>query len=191
MNVYDAIMNRRSIRKFKQENIPVEDLEKLVKAASMAAYPANVQPLKFAIISGKPTTDEIFECTRWAGYLQDGAPKTDERPTAYIAILGDKNIKKGTDFQVENGAAGTTIILTALEMGIASCWLGALNRDRIKEILALPENLTVLDLISLGYGAQNSSAVEMKDGDIKYYLDENGDLKVPKRSLEEVLYKIV
>ena len=85
----------------------------------------------------------------------------------------------------------TTIILTALEMGIASCWLGALNRDRIKEILALPENLAVLDLISLGYGAQNSSAVEMKDGDIKYYLDENGDLKVPKRSLDEVLYTIV
>ena len=50
MNVYDAIMTRRTIRKFTPEKVSRETLVKLVKLASMAAFGANLQPLKFKII---------------------------------------------------------------------------------------------------------------------------------------------
>lgn len=187
MRVYDAIMNRRSIRKFSQTPILHEDLLELVRCAGMAAYPANVQPLKFALIEEKETCKEIFACTKWAGYLKNGAPEEDKRPTAYLVILGDASIKGG-ELQVEVGAAGMTVTLAALEKGIASCWLGALDRERIAEILALPEHLKVKDVIALGYPAQKSRPEEIKDGDVKYYLDEEDILHVPKRSLEEILY---
>ena len=185
MKVYDAIMSRRSIRKFTQTPVKTEDLTELVKAAAMAAYPANLQPLKFAMIT--ENLDEVFACTKWAGYLEDGAPKEGERPTAYLAILGDSTIKK--EFQVETGAAGMTILLAAEEKGLAACWLGALNRGKLSEILDLPEHLKMLDLIALGYGAQESVAEPAKDNNIKYYMDENGILHVPKRSLDEVLWQ--
>lgn len=188
MKVYDAIKSRRSIRKFRQEPIPAEILMKLVDCARMAPYPMNLQPLKFAILSDEKLLEEIYPCTRWAGFLEDGFPKEGERPTAYILMLGDTEIKKNSDFQVEVGAAGTTITLAAVEEGIASCWLGAINRDKIREILGIPENLTVLDLIALGYPAQESQAVPMVDGDFKYYMREE-TLQVPKRSLEEVLWE--
>ena len=83
-----------------------------------------------------------------------------------------------------------TILLAARERGIASCWLGALDRAELGRILELPEYLVMLDLIALGYPAQESRAVEMRDGNVKYYLDENGTLQVPKRSLDEVLYTL-
>ena len=188
MKAYDAVMNRRSIRKFSQEPIPKEVLTKLVDCARMAPYPMNMQPLKFAILSDEKLLEKLYPCTRWAGFLEDGFPKEGERPTAYILILGDTEIKKNSDFQVEVGAAGTTITLVAMEEGIASCWLGAINREKIREILEIPQNLTVLDLIALGYPAQQSQAVSMKDGDFKYYMKEE-TLQVPKRSLEEVLWK--
>ena len=187
MRVYDAIMNRRSIRKFSQTPILHEDLLELVRCAGMAAYPANLQPLKFALVTDEKECKELFACTKWAGYLENGTPEEAKRPTAYLVMLGDTNIKKG-DMQVEVGAAGMTITLAALEKGIATCWLGALQREKIAEILALPEHLEVKDVIAMGYPAQKSRPVAMKDGNVKYDLDEDGVLNVPKRSLEEILY---
>lgn len=189
MNVYDAIMQRRTIRKFTQEKIGKDNLIKLVDCARMAAYGANLQPLKFAVVDDEKDLNEIFPFIKWAGYLQDGAPKENERPTAYIAVLGDKSLKAADTYEVEAGAAVTTIMLAAEEMGLASCWLGAIKRDEIKSALNLADNLRVVYLLALGYPAQESESVEMKDGNIKYYLD--GDkLKVPKRALDEVLVKI-
>jgi len=188
MNVYDAIMQRRTIRKFKQDKIDKDNLIKLVDCARMAAYGANLQPLKFAVIDNEAKMNEIFPSIKWAGYLEDGAPKENERPTAYIAVLGDKSLKASDSYEVEAGAAVTTMMLAAEEMGLASCWLGAIKRDEIKAALALDENLSVVYLLALGYPMQKSESVEM-NGDIKYYLD--GEvLKVPKRSLDEVMVKI-
>ena len=188
MNIYDAIQNRRSIRKFTQEPIAKEKLLQLVDCARMAAYPANVQPLKFKIIDDVALLKEVFPCTRWAGYLENGTPTQEERPTAYILMLGDTSIIKYSDYQVEVGAAGATMTLAATGAGIASCWLGALNREKLREILNIPEHLIILDMIALGYPAQRSQAILREQGVIKYYLGEENVLQVPKRSLEEVLY---
>lgn len=186
MDVKTALLERRTIRKFAQKPIAKEDLLDLVEYARVAAYPANLQPLKFAIISDKEVCDRIFPDTKWAGYLADGTPKCDERPAAYIAVLGDNSIKKS--FEVEAGAAVTSMMLGALDKGIASCWIGALTKKSIMKTLNLSEdNYSLLYLLALGYPAQESRICEMKDSDVKYFIDENNTLNVPKRSLEEIL----
>jgi len=186
MDVKTALLNRRTIRKFTQEPVKKNDLEDLVEYARIAAYPANLQPLKFAIVSEKNLCDKIFENTKWAGYLPDGTPKTDERPTAFIAVLGDTEIKNS--FEVEAGAAVTSMMLGALDKGIASCWIGALNKKSIMEILELDqEKYSLLYVLALGYPAQESQICEMKDSNVKYFIDENNKLNVPKRSMDEIL----
>ena len=188
MEVSKALINRRTIRKFTQEAIPGRDLLDLVEYARVAAYPANLQPLKFAIIDKKVLTDKIFPHTKWAGYLTDGTPKENERPTAYIAVLGDKSIKNS--FEVEAGAAVTSMMLGALDKGIASCWIGALDRAKIMDILDLDkDNLELLYLLALGYPEQESQICELTK-DVKYFIDENHVLNVPKRSMEEILLDI-
>lgn len=185
MTVYDAIMNRRTIRKFEQKPIEHSILVKLVDCARMAAYAANMQPLRFKIIDDKKTIDKIFPHTRWAAMLQDGTPSEEERPTAFIALVGDTSIKKS--FECDAGSAATTMLLAAQEMGIASCWLGAINRSEIKSILELEDKYELLYLIALGYPMQKSRAVDAKNGDIKYFMGEDGELRVPKLPLDEVL----
>ena len=185
MNVYDAIMKRRTIRKFEQKAVSEDNLVKLVDCARVAAYGANVQPLKFMIVNNSKTLQKIYPMTKWAGYLADGAPKENERPAAYIAVLGDSSIKSNKMYEVEAGAAVTTMMLEAVEMGLGTCWLGAIQRDEIKKLLKLDENLDVVYLLAVGYPKQESKIVDMKDNDVKYYEDENGVINVPKRSLEE------
>ncbi len=189
MSIIKAMKTRRSIRKFQQKPVEREILVDLVDCARLAPYPANVQPLKFAIVNTKEKLDEIFDCTKWAGYLENGTPTTDERPTAYIVILGDASIKQGTDFKCETGIAGSHIVLGAVEYGLATCWLGAINRERIAEALSLPDNLLVQDIIALGFPMQESRVSCMTDN-VKYYLSEDGALNVPKRSLKEVLLEV-
>ena len=177
MNVYDAIMKRRTIRKFEQKAVSEDNLVKLVDCARVAAYGANVQPLKFMIVNNSETLQKIYPMTKWAGYLADGAPKENERPAA------------NKMYEVEAGAAVTTMMLEAVEMGLGTCWLGAIQRDEIKKLLELDENLNVVYLLAVGYPKQESKIVDMKDNGVKYYEDENGVINVPKRSLEEILIK--
>lgn len=189
MTVYEAIMNRRSIRKFEQKEIAYDTLEKLVDCARMAAYVVNTQPLKFMIINDEKTRSAVFEHTKWGAMIENGTPKENERPTAFIAVFGDRNIKANSSFDVEAGAAITSMMLAAVEEGLASCWLGAINRKAIKEIIYNSDDMELLFLLALGYPAQKSVAVEIKNGDTKYYMGDDNILRVPKRSLEEVIIK--
>ena len=173
MNITEAIKNRRTIRKFEQKPVSKDDLIKLIDLTRYAAYGANLQPLKFAVMDNP---DEIYPLTRWAN----------ERPLHYIAILGDTSIKK--NFETDAGAAITTMMLAAEEMGLATCWLGAIDRDKIKEMLKT--DYQVLYLLAVGYPAQKSKIIDIEDGSIKYFEDENGVINVPKRSLDEIIVNI-
>lgn len=187
MNVREAIERRRTIRKFTDRVIDKSDLHELIDCARLAAYGANLQPLKFRTVTEENEVKSVFPHIKWAGYLTDGAPKEGEKPNAYIAILGDTQIKKNGAFETDAGAAITTMMLRATELNLATCWLGAINREKISEILHIPENLNLLYLLAVGEGAQESVACDMTGGDVKYFMGEDNVLNVPKRSLEEII----
>jgi nitroreductase len=187
MNVYELILKRRTIRKFKQQELPEEVLKKLVNAARVAPQAANMQPLKYIVINDEKLLELIFATTSWAGYIRpQGDPQEGEKPAAYIVILVDTEIKKA-GYDVDAGAAVENIILTALEAGIGSCWLGAINKDKIKEILSIPDKYIIHTMLALGYPLEEP-VMEEENGSIKYYKDETGKLHVPKRKLEDVMF---
>lgn len=187
MNVREAIENRRTIRKFSDTPIDRADLHELIDCARLAAYGANLQPLKFRTVLDKGELERIFPCIKWAGYLQDGTPKDGEKPNAYIAILGDTDIKPNGAFETDAGAAVTTMMLRATELSLGTCWIGAINREKIAKELSLPENLKLLYLLAVGVPMQESKICDMKDGDVKYFMGDDGVLNVPKRALTDIV----
>lgn len=189
MNVKEAIFKRRSIRKFSQGLVGEEALADLIDCARVAAYGANIQPLKFRMITNEDETAKLFPSIKWAAYLEDGAPKEGERPTAYIAVMGDLSLKANGAFETDAGAAVTNMMLRAVEMGYATCWLGAIDRDMITKILNLPENLKLLYLLAVGKASQESVMTDIEQGNVKYYIDENGIVNVPKRGIDEITVK--
>lgn len=180
MNTFDAIKSRRTIRKFTQETVSDDELITIIDAGRLAAFGANMQPLKFSILRN---ADEIYPCTKWAGYLTDWNPAKHERPTCYIAILGDTSIKK--TFETEAGSAIANMMLAAVELGLGTCWLGALNRTKLKQILNT--DYEVVYLLAVGHPAQEAKCTDIKDNNIKYFEDKDGIINVPKRTLDEVI----
>ena len=184
MNVSEALLKRRTIRKFKQTPIEYEKLKALVNYARLAPFAANIQGLKYKIITDETLRGKIFNNVKWAGYLPKGAPEQGFRPTAYIAVLGDTKIKDS--FETDAGAAVTSMLLGAAEMGIGCCWMGAIRRRDISLILKLPEKYSLLYIVALGYPAEESKECAYKDSP-KYFYDENGILNVPKLSLDDII----
>ncbi len=188
MNVLEAIKNRRTIRIFKQIPVEKQDILKIIDAARLAPTGANLQPLKYKIITKETTRREIFPHIKYAGYLPDWNPSFEQCPTAFIAVLNDTDIKPAEKSECDSGAAIMNMCLAATELGLGSCWLGSVNRAEIKKLLKLENNLDITYLLALGYPDQEASYFEMTDS-IKYYHDENNNVFVPKRSLEDIIVK--
>ena len=186
-SVYKLILHRRSIRKFKQDPVPVNILKKLVNAARLAPSGANLQPLEFVVINSKDICDDVFRTLAWAGYISPrGIPGPGERPVAYILVLANTSIRK-ENYQWDAGAAMENMILTALAEGIGSCWIGSINRARLAELLGIPPHLVIDSILALGYSAE-SPKKEILKKDCKYWKDDKGRLHVPKRDLVKIIH---
>jgi len=180
----DIFKERRSIRKFTQEKISPELLDYIADCGRLAPSGANLQPVKLCIITEK--VKEIFPHTKWAGYLPDWSPSEDEAPTAYIAIIGDSDIKPNGDFELDAGIVGTAMTYAAESKDISSCWLGSIDRPEISKILSLKENEKLLYLIGFGYKDQESTMTDNSQT-VKYTMDEKGKITVPKRSFKDIV----
>ena len=125
----------------------------------------------------------------WAAYLppEQGTPKADELPTAFIAVLQDDNLPGASDVDV--GLALGSLTAAAWAHGVGSCIMGAIDRPALKELLALPEGVRLCYMVALGYPTHESHLVEMQDGSVKYYLDADRNYCVPKCGMDEVLLK--
>jgi len=183
--IYDTILKRRSIRSFKQKEIDFEILKKCVNAGRLAPSAANLQPLEFIIVNEKKTCSKIFNALGFAGYLKDWNPKESESPAAYIVILcNDPNNKwyvRDASFASEN------IVLTAEGYKIGSCVICNIDKEKIRDILKIPEKIIIDSVIALGYKNEKSVIKDYTDS-VKYYKDKDNVLHVPKKKMENVMH---
>lgn len=187
MNVYEAIKKRRTIRKFKSLPLKNEDIMQIIDCARLAPYAANLQPLKFSVVTDKETRLKMYPHIKYAGYIPDWDPEFEETPPVFIIVLNDTNIKTTKASEVDSGAAVAHMCLAATELGIDTCWFGSVGKKEIKEMLSFPDHLDITYVLGLGYGAQTGEYEDIKNNDHRYYFDENGNVRVPKRSMEEII----
>lgn len=188
MSVYDIALKRRSIRIFQPKLIPLSILKKLINAARCAPSGANLQPCEFILANQKQVIKRIFSALKWAGYIRpEGNPPAGREPTAYIVVLIN-NKKKPLSPEADAAAAVENILLVATDLEIGSCWLGSIDKNKIKRTLKVPAYCEIKYVVALGYPDEKPKT-ETAKGSIKYYKDKSGRLHVPKRTLGEVLHR--
>lgn len=191
MHTYDAIRKRRTIRKFNDFSVKRECVLQIIEAGRLAPCSANLQSLKYLVVEDKKIRQKMYPYIKYAGYVPDWNPKFDETPNVFIVVLNDTNIKPTKSSEVDSGAALANMCLEATGLGIDSCWLGAICRDELKMVLDIPMQLDIMYILGLGYGAQHSSIVDMKNNNPKYYFDADDNVYVPKRLLKDVIIGFV
>jgi nitroreductase len=186
MKVYDAIISRRSIRRFDQKPVDLEILKKCVNAGRLAPSAANLQPLEYIIVIDKTLCALLFEALHWAAYIQPKwTPKETERPIAYIVVLVKDT--QNPYYERDVGFATENIVLAAEGEGLGSCILCNIERTKIQELCNIPLTLAVDSVIALGHKAEKSVVEDLKDS-VKYWRDEKDVLHVPKRKLDDIIH---
>jgi nitroreductase len=190
MNISDLIKKNRTYRRFDESNrVEYKVLEQLIDLARQSASGANKQPLKFLLYHTKPDCERIFPSTAWAGYLKEWpGPDSGERPSAYIIILGDTSISES--FGVDHGIAAQSIMLGATEAGLGGCMIGSIKRDELRKELKIPDKYEILLILALGKPVEKVVIDEIRNGDVKYWRDNERTHHVPKRNLDELILKL-
>ena len=188
MTLRELVLKNRSYRRFHQEvSIELETLRGLVDLARNSASGANQQPLKYILSCDPEKNAAIFPQLGWAAYLKDcPGPVEGERPSGYIVILGDKNIRES--FGPDHGIAAQSILLGATEAGLGGCIIATIRKEGLRQALSIPDHYEILLVLALGAPKE---VVQIEavgpDGNIKYWRDEQGVHHVPKRSLDEII----
>lgn len=190
MNLHDLIYKTRSYRRFDEsQHIDLNTLETLIDLARLSASGANRQPLKYVICNKPVDCERIFPSLVWAAYLKDWpGPDNGERPTGYIIILGDKSISEV--FGVDHGIAAQSIMLGATEAGLGGCMIASIKREELRNELNIPDNFDILLVLALGKPVEKIIIDDIKDGDVKYWRDNEKNHHVPKRILKELIIKL-
>jgi len=164
--LFDLARRRRSCRKFTGEKIPDEIVDEILKVALLAPSSWGGHPIEFIVVRNKSTIQKISACKRMgAGPL----------PQADVAIVVMANTA-GLELWIEDAAVASTYILLAAEQfNVGACWIHIRNRagqhvsadEEIRELLGVPKNFSILNVVALGVKAENKSARTENDLPLK------------------------
>ena len=190
MDFEEVVYSRRTIRRVKQEPRSKQTLKKLINYAQVAPAGMNFQALEYIIVLDQEQRNNLFPMVKWSAGLpkEKRNPEDNRRPMGYIIVLVNTDIKKSADFDA--GAAVENILLGAVNHGLGACWMGSINRKKIKKLFDISDNYDIKFVISLGIPDEESHIEEHEDS-FKYWKDDEGDMHVPKRSLEDVIKDII
>jgi nitroreductase len=148
MDTLKAIRERRSIRKYKSDEVTDEDLNTILQAGRWAPSASNKQPWHFIVIREHDMRYKLADIHNYGRFMK-------ESPVV-IVVLGDP-VKHPKYHLADAHQAVQNMLLTAHSLGLATCWMGVRDTDyepQFRKELDIPKQLRVVCSISLGYGDQ-------------------------------------
>lgn len=191
MSVMEKLLTRRTYRRFAQKAVPQDVVEDIIEAVRLSSCGANRQAVRLVVVNKPEDVASVQPLVKWAAYLppEQGTPKADELPTLYVAVVQDTAIPG--DLNTDTGIALANMTLAAWDKGVGSCIMGAINKPALSELLGIAEPDKLAFMVALGYPAHTAKVVPMtEETGIKYYLDEDRNYCVPKRSREELAREV-
>lgn len=157
MNVLDVIKTRKSVRKYLDKPIEDEKLMTVFEAGRFAPSASNRQEWRFVIVRDHGTRRRLAEAANGQAFVG-------EAPVMIVACAEtDGHIMSCGQlcYPIDVAIALDHMTLAAVELGLGTCWIGAFNEKKVKEILDIPEQIRVVALMPIGYPA-DPSAVQKK-----------------------------
>ena len=149
MNILDLIKSRRSVREFIGEEVSDEQIAEILEAGQWAPSGLNNQPWRFVIIKDTDVIEKIADCTKYSHVVN--AAKT----LLAVFLDNDATYNRTKDVQAI-GAAIQNMLLAIHGLQLGACWLGEIlnQRDRVEQILEVPESFELMAVLAVGHPKQ-------------------------------------
>ncbi|MDI6812486.1 MAG: nitroreductase family protein [Deltaproteobacteria bacterium] len=149
--ILKAIHERRSVRQFMEAPVSRDLIMTAIEAASWAPSGLNNQPWRFAIIWDKALREALAALTRYANILQSAS--------VLIGVFLDK--ENSYDYTKDCQAVGAclqNLLLALHSLDLGAVWIGEIlkNKERVIEILKLPEQLELMAVVAVGHPAHRN-----------------------------------
>lgn len=156
MELQEALLKRRSVRKFTEEAVSKEDIDVLMHAAMSGPSAMNLQPWEFYVVTNPEKLELLRQTTP---YTKMKAP---------LAIVAAGNLKRSiplhrADFWTQDVSAATeNILLAVTDLGLGAVWCGVYPNEKpvehVREVLGMPEKSVPLNIIFVGHPAEEPAA---------------------------------
>jgi len=182
------IKDRRSIREYIKRDIPYEDILEIIDAARWAPSSGNLQNWYFIIIKNKESINKIAEAT--------GQEFVKNANTIIVVCSDDKLVEniygeRGKFYAIQNVAAAIqNMLLAATEKGIGTCWVGAFDENKVKEVAQIPKDMSVHAIITLGYYSKKPDIPKRKNLEEIVFFEKWGN-RVYKPSLYPLIENLM
>jgi len=153
MDTLDTIFGRRSVRKYKQEPIPQEDMDQIIEAGRQAPSAANRQPCHFVVIGDPEQKRHVAQACNGQMWMADAA---------YILVACGLPQVSEKWYRVDVAIALENMVLAAKALGYGTCWIGAFDPEKVKAVCDLPDSLDVVACTPLGVPAVQPDARQRK-----------------------------
>ena len=148
MAVLDAISRRYSCRAYQDKSIERDKLDCILEAARLAPSAKNIQDWRFVVVTDRDTKRQVAGATN--------RPEVFEKAGAIIAACSNSDyvMRCGQAVgPIDVAIALEHISLQATDLGLGTCWIGSFDAGKVRQILAIPEDIAIIELMALGYPA--------------------------------------
>jgi len=167
MDFTDVIRTRRSHRKFTEEKVPEDVLNRILEAACLAPTWSNKQGVRFLVVDDPEQLKKIGEAgQKWLAGV----------PMVIVAFIKPKDSGVNTNgleyFPVDVAIFLHQLILAATNEGLGTCWIGYFDEEKTKQVLKLPEKMRIVGMTPLGYSRYSPRDVERQSIEKTVYRNE-------------------
>ena len=153
------IINRRSVRVYKSIPVEWEKVERILEAGRLSPTAKNRQKWKIIVVDNKNIIEKMIDVCAGQSFVGTApiilvAVSTDD---SYTMRCGIKAGIVDTSIVLEN------MVLQAVREGLGTCYIGAFYQDKVKKLLSIPQNMTIVEILTLGYPADKSKPAIRKD----------------------------
>jgi nitroreductase len=151
MNIIEEIVDRRSIREYSQKAIEPEKLERILEAARLAPTARNQQDWKLILVKNSAIRDKLVDLAAPHQPFLKGAPiliAACALNPAYVMRCGHPAYLIDLAIVLEH------VALQAVREGLGTCWIGSFDEIKAKTVLGIPQDMHIVELMSMGYPAQ-------------------------------------
>jgi nitroreductase len=150
MAVLDAIRKRYSCRSYQDKSIEQDKLDCILEAARLAPSARNTQDWRFVVVTDKAIKSKVAGTTN--------RPEVFEKAGAIIAACSNSDyvMRCGQAIgPIDVAIALEHISLQATDLGLGTCWIGSFDAGKVRQILTIPEDVAIIELMAVGYPADS------------------------------------
>ena len=147
MDVMQAIEERFSVRAFEERKIEPDKLERVMEAARLAPSASNRQEWRFVLVQNEQMRAKLSDAAL-------GQQFVGEAPAVIVAcaVGADHVMPCGLHcYPIDVSIAMSYITLAATAEGLGTCWIGAFDADKTRELLDIPSDVVVVGILPIGY----------------------------------------